>query len=85
MPQLIERYSQVMTLEPGDLIATGTPDGVGPLAPGDEIELAISRVGRLQMQVAPRPDLILRTRCRLGTVSLWLSPSDVTASSPAST
>jgi 2-keto-4-pentenoate hydratase/2-oxohepta-3-ene-1,7-dioic acid hydratase in catechol pathway len=52
VPRLIERYSQVMTLEPGDLIATGTPDGVGPIAPGDEIDLLISRVGRLRMRVA---------------------------------
>jgi 2-keto-4-pentenoate hydratase/2-oxohepta-3-ene-1,7-dioic acid hydratase in catechol pathway len=50
--RLIERYSEVMTLEAGDLIATGTPDGVGPIAPGDEIDLRISRVGRLRMRVA---------------------------------
>jgi 2-keto-4-pentenoate hydratase/2-oxohepta-3-ene-1,7-dioic acid hydratase in catechol pathway len=54
VPRLIERYSEVMTLEPGDLIATGTPDGVGPLAPGDEIELLISGVGRLRMPVVAR-------------------------------
>jgi 2-keto-4-pentenoate hydratase/2-oxohepta-3-ene-1,7-dioic acid hydratase in catechol pathway len=52
VPRLIERYSEVMTLEPGDLIATGTPDGVGPLAPRDEIDLHIPRVGRLRMSVA---------------------------------
>ena len=51
---LIERYSQVMTLEPGDLIATGTPEGVGQLAPGDLVDLTISRVGRLQIEVAAR-------------------------------
>jgi 2-keto-4-pentenoate hydratase/2-oxohepta-3-ene-1,7-dioic acid hydratase in catechol pathway len=54
VPRLIERYSAVMTLEPGDLIATGTPDGVGPLAPGDEIDLRIGGVGRLRMSVASR-------------------------------
>jgi 2-keto-4-pentenoate hydratase/2-oxohepta-3-ene-1,7-dioic acid hydratase in catechol pathway len=52
VPRLIERYSEVMTLEPGDLIATGTPDGVGPLTPGDDIDLLIPRVGRLRMSVA---------------------------------
>jgi len=54
VPRLIERYSQVITLEPGDVIASGTPDGVGPLAPGDEIDLEISRVGSLHMVVAGR-------------------------------
>jgi 2-keto-4-pentenoate hydratase/2-oxohepta-3-ene-1,7-dioic acid hydratase in catechol pathway len=51
---LIERYSEVMTLEPGDIVATGTPDGVGALAPGDEIDLSISGVGRLVMRVVAR-------------------------------
>ena len=54
VPRLIERYSQVITLEPGDVIATGTPDGVGPLAAGDEIDLRISRVGHLKMRVSAR-------------------------------
>jgi 2-keto-4-pentenoate hydratase/2-oxohepta-3-ene-1,7-dioic acid hydratase in catechol pathway len=54
VPRLIERYSQVITLEPGDVIATGTPEGVGPLAPGDVIDLEISRVGRLRMSVTGR-------------------------------
>ena len=54
VPRLVERYSQVITLEPGDLVATGTPHGVGPLTPGDEIDLEISRVGRLRMAVTAR-------------------------------
>jgi len=54
VPALIERYSEVMTLEPGDIVATGTPDGVGALAPGDEIDLSISGVGRLVMRVVAR-------------------------------
>ena len=37
IPRLVEYASHVMTLHPGDLIATGTPEGVSPLAPGDEI------------------------------------------------
>ena len=40
--------SGVMTLEPGDLIATGTPAGVGPMQPGDTVEVAIEGVGRLR-------------------------------------
>jgi 2-keto-4-pentenoate hydratase/2-oxohepta-3-ene-1,7-dioic acid hydratase in catechol pathway len=40
-----------MTLEPGDVIATGTPAGVGPLADGDEVQVAIEGVGTLEHSV----------------------------------
>jgi len=53
--RLIELYSDAMTLQPGDLIATGTPEGVGPLAPGDEVVLTVDRVGALTMPVTRRP------------------------------
>jgi 2-keto-4-pentenoate hydratase/2-oxohepta-3-ene-1,7-dioic acid hydratase in catechol pathway len=43
--------AQVMTLEPGDLIATGTPEGVGPLAPGDVVEVRITGIGTLRNKV----------------------------------
>jgi len=46
--QLISFISHVMTLEPGDLIATGTPEGVGPLVPGDSVEIEVSGVGVLR-------------------------------------
>jgi 2-keto-4-pentenoate hydratase/2-oxohepta-3-ene-1,7-dioic acid hydratase in catechol pathway len=52
VPRLIEFYSAAMTLEPGDLIATGTPAGVGPIRPGDEIVLDVERVGRLSVRVS---------------------------------
>lgn len=39
---LISFISRFMTLEPGDLVAAGTPEGVGPLAPGDTVEVALS-------------------------------------------
>ena len=42
IPHLVSFISHVMTLEPGDLIATGTPDGVGPLSPGDIVEVTLS-------------------------------------------
>jgi 2-keto-4-pentenoate hydratase/2-oxohepta-3-ene-1,7-dioic acid hydratase in catechol pathway len=45
IPRLIEHVSGVMTLEPGDLIATGTPEGIGPLAPGDVVEVEVAGVG----------------------------------------
>lgn len=47
VPKMISYISQVMTLEPGDLIATGTPAGVGPLKPGDRVEVRIEGIGSL--------------------------------------
>lgn len=52
--RLIELYSAAMTLEPGDLIASGTPEGVGPIVPGDHVVLSIGGVGELTMSVAAR-------------------------------
>ncbi len=45
IPYLVSYISQVMTLEEGDVIATGTPEGVGPLLPGDEVEVEIVGLG----------------------------------------
>jgi len=42
IPHLIAFISRVMTLVPGDVIATGTPEGVGPLANGDEVEIELA-------------------------------------------
>ncbi len=53
---LVIRYiTQIMTLEPGDLIATGTPQGVGPVMAGDAIEVSIEGVGSLRNPVADQP------------------------------
>jgi 2-keto-4-pentenoate hydratase/2-oxohepta-3-ene-1,7-dioic acid hydratase in catechol pathway len=41
IPDVLAYVSQVMTLEPGDLVLTGTPAGVGKLSPGDEVEVEI--------------------------------------------
>jgi 2-keto-4-pentenoate hydratase/2-oxohepta-3-ene-1,7-dioic acid hydratase in catechol pathway len=51
IPALIEYISGVMTLEPGDVIATGTPAGVSPLRPGDVVEVEIPGVGILRNPV----------------------------------
>ena len=51
IPTLIAHISGVMTLEPGDLIATGTPSGVGPLAAGDVVEVEIGGVGSVSSSV----------------------------------
>jgi len=48
---LLSFISGVMTLEPGDLVATGTPEGVGPLADGDEVEVEIAGVATLRNPV----------------------------------
>jgi 2-keto-4-pentenoate hydratase/2-oxohepta-3-ene-1,7-dioic acid hydratase in catechol pathway len=50
--QLIAFISSVMTLEPGDLIFTGTPAGVGPLKAGDTVEVEIEGLGKLSNPVA---------------------------------
>ena len=52
IPRLVEYASHVMTLYPGDLISTGTPEGVGPLRPGDEIRIEIEEVGAMTVHVA---------------------------------
>ncbi len=49
---ILRFISQVMTLEPGDLIATGTPAGVGPLKQGDTVEVTVEGVGSLSNPVA---------------------------------
>ena len=52
VPQLVSFVSGVMTLLPGDVILTGTPAGVGPMKPGDEIEVAIEGIGALKNRLA---------------------------------
>jgi 2-keto-4-pentenoate hydratase/2-oxohepta-3-ene-1,7-dioic acid hydratase in catechol pathway len=49
--ELVGFVTSAMTLLPGDLILTGTPAGVGPLTPGDEVSVAVSGVGRLTNRV----------------------------------
>ena len=56
VPFLIHWISRMMTLLPGDVIATGTPAGVGPLAAGDTVEVAVPGVGVLRNPVHPPRD-----------------------------
>ena len=51
IPRLISYISGIMTLLPGDVIATGTPAGVGPLAPGDVVEIEIPGASRVSNPV----------------------------------
>lgn len=48
IPRLVSFISRVMTLMPGDIISTGTPSGVGPMHPGDIVEVAIEGIGSLK-------------------------------------
>ena len=50
--RLVSFISQVMTLDPGDLIITGTPAGIGPMKAGDEVEVRIEGIGSLKNRVA---------------------------------
>jgi 2-keto-4-pentenoate hydratase/2-oxohepta-3-ene-1,7-dioic acid hydratase in catechol pathway len=51
IPTLISFISSIMTLLPGDVIATGTPDGIGPLLAGDTVEIVIEGIGTLKNPV----------------------------------
>ena len=48
---IIEYVSGIMTLEPGDIIATGTPEGVSPIVAGDVVEAGIEKVGTVKVMV----------------------------------
>jgi len=52
IPELINFISNVMSLLPGDIIATGTPSGIGPMYPGDTVEIKIEPIGTLRNYVA---------------------------------
>ncbi|MGQ0631684.1 MAG: fumarylacetoacetate hydrolase family protein [Sporichthyaceae bacterium] len=54
IPELIAYISAVMTLLPGDVILTGTPAGVGPMKPGDEVSVTVEGIGALTNSVVAR-------------------------------
>ncbi|MBL8379954.1 MAG: fumarylacetoacetate hydrolase family protein [Burkholderiales bacterium] len=51
IPGMVEMAASVMTLYPGDIIATGTPEGVGPVQAGDRVRIRIERVGEMTVHV----------------------------------
>ncbi len=53
VPQLLAHITAAFTLEPGDLVLTGTPAGVGPLQPGDRVEIGIPGLGVLTNTFQP--------------------------------
>ena len=54
IPELVEFISSVMTLLPGDIISTGTPSGIGPIRPGDQVTIHVEGVGALTNPVVAR-------------------------------
>lgn len=56
IPELVQFISSVMTLLPGDIISTGTPSGIGPIRPGDQVTIQVEGVGALTNPVVERKD-----------------------------
>ena len=54
IPMLLAYISRIMTLEPGDIVATGTPAGVGPLKDGDRVEIEVEGLSRVSNPVVAR-------------------------------
>ncbi len=59
--RVVSFISRIMTLNPGDLVITGTPSGIGPMKPGDEIEVRIEGVGSLKNIVIADLKIVLAT------------------------
>ncbi|MEC8193608.1 MAG: fumarylacetoacetate hydrolase family protein [Myxococcota bacterium] len=60
VPTILSFVSHIMTLEPGDLVATGTPMGVGPIVPGQTVVVDVEGVGELRNPVVARSDRVAR-------------------------
>jgi fumarylpyruvate hydrolase len=56
VPEIIAFISQAVDLAPGDLIFSGTPAGVGPMHPGDEVTGGVEGIEELEFTIGPRPD-----------------------------
>ncbi|ARK32608.1 fumarylacetoacetate hydrolase family protein [Halalkalibacter krulwichiae] len=57
--KLLEEASRVMTLYPGDIITTGTPEGVGPIKKGDTVRLKIERIGEFSVNVKEKAGILV--------------------------
>jgi len=53
-PEIVSELSRLFTLQPGDLIFTGTPAGVGPVLPGDKLEASIDKLGILEITITDK-------------------------------
>lgn len=56
VPEIISILSHSMTLQPGDVIMTGTPEGVGAMMPGDVCEISIAGLGKITTTIGPKAD-----------------------------
>ena len=70
VPGMVEMAASVMTLHPGDIIASGTPAGVGPIKPGDRVKIEFERVGSMTVDVI---------QGQTGKLSLFARPAAATA------
>ena len=61
--ELVELASSFYTLYPGDVIFSGTPEGVSPIGPGDRIVATIDRIGTMQVNVRAAEDAVIAGRC----------------------
>lgn len=66
IPRLVSFISHVMTLEEGDLIATGTPDGVGPVSPGETVEVSLSCGSSVRSRIERGAPIGVSTHVRAG-------------------
>jgi len=55
--KFLEVVSHVMTLYPGDIVTTGTPEGVGPIHAGDSVKIRVDRIGEFSVDVAYKPGM----------------------------
>ena len=51
IPQTLEYLSKFVTLQRGDIVATGTPSGISPIQPGDVLEASIEKIGTIKHEV----------------------------------
>jgi 2-keto-4-pentenoate hydratase/2-oxohepta-3-ene-1,7-dioic acid hydratase in catechol pathway len=55
VPAIVAYASSVMTLQPGDVLFTGAPPGVGPIAAGEQLDMSISGIGSMTVTVTSAP------------------------------
>ncbi|QKZ15978.1 fumarylacetoacetate hydrolase family protein [Streptomyces chartreusis] len=72
VPDLAAYASSVMTLEPGEIIATGTPVDVGPVVKGNTITMEITGLGRLEVSVSARGAVLYEERTGAHLDPGWL-------------
>jgi len=58
VPKILSYISSFLTLQPGDLVLTGTPDGVGPMNAGDRLEVTVEGIGTLECRVETSERLV---------------------------